>query len=557
MRPAQLASPLAIALLLATNALAGSIQTWGRAIFEDCPWRSLASGNDFVLGICQDGTLRMWGDKPPFPSVPAEYSHAKEIWTADNAVAILSGEGKLGIWSKDSAIAKVPKGLKDIRSLWLESNTAIAIDGNGKPVIWGMVPDPYKFPKKLPRLQKIVALRGTVLALTQDGKLLTWGNGNAGLEIAPKGLGKVRDIATGQQCFVALQENGKAVTWGSNSVWPRPPDTLQNIAQVVGTEYSLTFLERTGKVLEFRSRKGSSAPPLSLRARSVFTSAAGPLALDSNGRFVSWGHSLDFPIALRPERIRSLAYAYRTGVALLDDGTLRAWGPNPEIVRSIEGLEGRFAGFVVADERILAWDSSGQISCAGKGSAVLTTVPPTLGKVRSVAAHEDRNYAIDATGHLVHWGETSPRREEPPQGLAARRVVSQDQATYVLLEDGSLRWWGLTNLKASWFDSLQPAVVADIAGSGRDIFVLRKDGALFGAHPNPNEYGTVPKFFRVAVGVREFVPSSGTLAVRLRDGSLQAIWSDESRLNTDDRLKGTKETDTLILGRDFGILRSR
>jgi len=557
MRPANLAFPLSIALLFSANTLAGTVQTWGTAVFEECPWRSLASGNDYVLGICQDGTLRMWGGKPPFPSVPAEYSHAKEIWTADNAVAILSSEGKLGVWAKDSAIAKVPKGLKDIRSLWLESNTAIAVDANGKPVIWGFVPDPYKFPKKLPRLQKIVALRGTVLALTQDGKLLTWGNENAGLEITPKNLGKVRDIAAGLECFVALQENGKAVIWGSHNAWLRPSDTIENIAKIAGTEFTITFLGRDGKVVETRRRKGSTPPPADLRARNVFTSAAGPLALDSNGRFVSWGHNLEFPIPLRPERIRSLAFDYRTGVALLDDGTLHAWGPDAETIRRIDALKSHYVGFVASDERILAWDSLGQLSCAGKGSPALTTVPATLGRIRTATAHAKRNYAIDATGHLVHWGEEDPRREEPPQGLAARRVVTQDQATYVLQEDGTLRWWGLTNLKASWLDSLQPAVVADIAGSGRDLFVLRKDGVLYGAHPDPKEYGTEPKFFREMAGVREFVPTSGTLVVRMRDGSLQTVWNDENRLGTNDRLKGTKETDTLMLGRDFGILRSR
>lgn len=556
MRLANLAFPLAV-LLASSYARSGTVRTWGTALFEDCPWSALASGNDYVLGICRDGTLRMWGDKPPFPAVPPGFAKAKSVWTADDAVAILSGDGRLGIWSKDAALADVPKGLKDIRSLWLESSTAIAIDGNGKPVIWGFVPDPYKFPKKLPRLRKIVALRGTVLALTEAGKLLTWGNENAGLEVAPKNLGKVRDIATGLECFVALQEDGKAVIWGSHSAWHRPSDTIENIAQVAGTQYSLAFLERTGKVLEVRIRKGSQPPPTDLRARSIVASAIRPLALDSNDRILSWGNrSVEYPIPLRPERIRALVVAYRTGVALLDDGTLHAWGQDAETIRAIGSLDGHYAGIHSAGERVLAWDSLGNLSCAGKGGQALTSVPATLGKIRSVTAHAKRNYAIDASGHLVHWGEDDPNREEPPQGLAVRRVVAQDQATYVLLQDGTLRWWGLTNLKATWLDSLQPRDIADIAGNRRDLFVLRKDGVLFGAHPDPDERGTEPRFFREISGVREFVPTSGKLVVRLRDGSLKAIWNDENQLGTNDQLEGTKETDTLLLGRNFGILRS-
>ena len=52
------------------------------------------------------------------------------------------------------------------------------------------------------------------------------------------------------------------------------------------------------------------------------------------------------------------------------------------------------------------------------------------------------------------------------------------------------------------------------------------------------------------------VQSVQTLRRRRREEG-RIFWNDENQLGTNDQLEGTKETDTLLLGRNFGILRSQ
>jgi len=270
---------------------------------------------------------------------------------------------------------------------------------------------------------------------------------------------------------LAVDEDGTVWAWGTNSL---------------------------GQLGVGLSPTQSTTPVAVEGLEDVIAVAAGDdhsLALQSDGTVWAWGFNVsgqlgpDGPDAGMPQRTPvqvpgitsavAIAAAGSQSLALLDDGTVLAWGLNangelgrgmfstssttPEPVEDLEDVIAIAAGGINAGSHVLALKADGTVWAWGKnGSGELAA---------------DRNYPALA----------SP--EQVPGITDAIGVAAGSAFSFALLEDGSVMAWGANNVgqlgtgeTSAFIDS--PVEVADIddaiqiAGGLQHVVALHADGSV-------------------------------------------------------------------------------
>ncbi|SNT10646.1 Alpha-tubulin suppressor [Asanoa hainanensis] len=218
-----------------------------------------------------------------------------------------------------------------------------------------------------------------------------------------------------------------------------------------------------------------------------------------------------------PHTVRAVSAGARHGLALLSNGTVKAWGGNdfgqlddgthtsrpiPGSVASLREVTavaagGRFSLALLRDGTLRAWgqNSSGQL---GDGTTSDRTLPVEVlglpGHVTAIAAGNSTALALLADGTVLAWGLNSSG--ELGQGTADNQphpvpltVPLPQRATSIgaglfhslaVLADGSARGWGLNNEgqvgNGSNAVSVQPTPVAVVGLRG--VRVKSVDGGF-------------------------------------------------------------------------------
>jgi alpha-tubulin suppressor-like RCC1 family protein len=326
-----------------------------------------------------------------------------------------------------------------------QGNSGYALDRDGILLAWGSnthgqlgdgTTVPRNVPAPVPNVQSAIAISlGDVHAVTLGvaGSALSWGNNNAGqlgngtilasaTPVQVSGLGSgsgVVALATGSQSSLALLADGSVVGWGQNSVGQIGDGTTTNrIAPV-------RVICRSGDV------PGS--------------------ATCSNGGTL--------------HGVTGVSQNANYSLALLDDGTVLAWGNNANAQLGDGSTSSRSHPANVC--------AVGAVPpCSVAGGNVLTGVS-------AVAAGGSTAYALRSDGTVVAWGNnnqgfvgdgTTTRRAVPVavkcragdlpgsafctsggflQGVTA--IAAGGNSPYVLMTDGSVLAWAL-NLGAQLGD---------------------------------------------------------------------------------------------------------
>ncbi|MEW6758578.1 MAG: putative Ig domain-containing protein [Acidobacteriota bacterium] len=331
------------------------------------------------------------------------------------------------------------------------------------------------FPVEVSGLSNPVTLSASnhCLAATSDGSLWTWGNnfmgqlglGWAGRECLPvrtQGTGRVRAGSGGSDHTLFLDEDGSVWASGLNDQGQLGDGTY------LGTDTAV-------KVLGIED--------------AAFVSAGGlfSTALREDGTVWTWGSngtgelgqgSLDFSSPL-PGQVLGISTACGTaagwahGLALLTDGTVRAWGAN--------------------------WH--GQL---GVGNTLNQWAPvqvPGLTGIVAIASGGNHCLALRADGTVMAWGEnnhgqvgdgTLTSRLFPVQVFGLSNIVAVAAGavhSLALRGDGTVFSWGLTLSgapgDASWTDSTLPLqvsglpAVSAIAAGGSHSLALAVAGSIW------------------------------------------------------------------------------
>lgn len=200
--------------------------------------------------------------------------------------------------------------------------------------------------------------------------------------------------------------------------------------------YARTQLRAWGE-----NSNGVLAVPAISDAIAVASGRAHSLALRADGTLAAWGLSSAATPPADLTDVVAIACGGYYSMALRKDGTVRLWGNNyaipaavaPALKDVIAISAGNLALALRADGVIVAFSPSGS-NAAGD-------LPPAIaGDVVGIAAGDNQQFAVTATGTVVAWSRSSPSLPENLTGVAAVAAGSYSYAA--LKTDGSMVTWG-------------------------------------------------------------------------------------------------------------------
>ncbi len=329
---------------------------------------------------------------------------------------------------------------------------------------------------------------------------------------------RVARMDGGGRHSVALDDDGVVWTWGRNDWGELGDDTIG-----------------------YRPfpRALDGLPPI----RQVAAANTHTAALDTNGEVWQWGSNASGELGPGPSLVpspellfdapsfRAISVGSFTNVGLTEHGTVWAWGPDswgqmgdgepggsshePQAVAGLGKVVAIASGSshnlaLLADGTVRAWgyNAEGEL---GDGSWENRSRPVTvsgLSEVVSVAARDHISMAITRDGDLWAWGRNSdgqlgignngPANEPVPVALQEGPVIAVALGTghgAALLADGAVWTWGrggngqLGN--GTYNDSLWPVPVSDmndavsVAAGHNHVLVRRRNGSVWGWGSDP------------------------------------------------------------------------
>ena len=406
----------------------------------------------------------------------------------------------------------------------------------------------------------VAAGAGFGLALRGSGSgtfVSAWGENEAGqlgdgsttesdVPVHVHGLGDVKSIAAAEAFALAALRSGKVMAWGENSSWQLGDGTDANSSVPVAVD-------------------GLS------EVRAVAAGSDFGLALLKNGTVMSWGANdsgqlgdgktdSEQPYSATPvavsglSDVRAIAARGAHALALLDNGTVMAWGANtrgeigddttrnrdaPVPVAELAGVKALAAGFdfslaLLENGRVMAWgdDLDGEVGSNGDegcGYAIYCERHPVevpgLTGVEAIAAGGGNGFALLTGGRVVAWGAaglgalgngryTWPRRyrygpdEESPVsvcGLSGAKGIAAGEG-FALAYGGTstgcpkppwvirvVPWWGGATGDCTTIigDNLETATSVQIGERTSPRLWKHPDGSLTAEIPE-GPFGTAP-----------------------------------------------------------------
>jgi len=328
----------------------------------------------------------------------------------------------------------------------------------------------------------IAAGNGHTAVLMTDGTVMAWGDNSAGqlgdgstvsssFPVTITGLGgAVVSIATGDYHTVALMADGTVKAWGLNGSGQLGNGTNANSSLPVPVV-------------------GLSGRVMAIAAGDYFT-----LALMADGTVMAWGsnyygqfgngsyNNSSVPVAVTAlgGTVKAIAAGWAHSVALMTDGTVKAWGDNyygqlgngsyneSSTPTAVSGLDGVVTAIAAGDTHTVAlltdgtmrtWGDNyyGQLGNGEDGSDSYTPVAVTglAGTVAAIAAGDYHTVAIMVDGTVKAWGDNgsgqfgdgSYNSSSLPVttvglGGAAKFIEAGNYFTVALLTDGTVKAWG-------------------------------------------------------------------------------------------------------------------
>ena len=342
------------------------------------------AGNRFAVAVRGDGSVVAWGRAPggalavptpvPLPGL------AQRVAVGESSAYVLLEDGTVVAWGEND-----------------EGQLGNGPSGSNKPL--GTYPKPSTTPVKVTDLANVIAVAAGskhAMALRNDGTVWAWGareNGaigdggakpgslrvlSAAAPVAVRGLEGIRQIAAGPMHNLALTRDGKVMAWGSNGAGELgvgTRDTAWTPVEVPGLANIVAIAAGSGQ--------GNYGVSAAVRQDGTFwVWGSGSSAMMGNG---VRNPTPDEPGGrnLQPLQVKGITAAKDAAVgaghiaALLNDGSVRAWGMN---------------GY-------------GELGLgATSGYEVVPVKVPGLTNVASLRLGGYNSYAIKSDGTLWIWG---------------------------------------------------------------------------------------------------------------------------------------------------------
>lgn len=312
-----------------------------------------------------------------------------------------------------------------------------------------------------------------------DGKLLTWQPGQ--VPVIVKDIEDVVELAAGEKHILALKSDGTVWAWGANDYYQLGNRALTESKNRVSENPVKVNISNVISI----SASGKTSFAL-LEDGTVMAWGDGNTGSSGDGGEVSrGGNTAEYSGKKAPEKVKNLenVKAISGAMALLSDGTVWTWG---------DGRNGRL----------------------GNNSSESTSTPVKvqgLSGVIAISSRYDGAIALLSNGTVKAWGynykgqlgngiKTSDLYQDSKYvkslvpvsviNLSGVKDISADASCLAVLNDGSVKGWGWGNINALGplggdatptpvrvFDLKNVAAVKAGNGSG---FALLNDGTLLG-----------------------------------------------------------------------------
>jgi alpha-tubulin suppressor-like RCC1 family protein len=355
------------------------------------------------------------------------------------------------------------------------------------------------------------------LALKDDGSVWAWGNNERGQlgdgttnnNAIPKRittLENVVDIAAGYFHNLAIKDDGSVWTWGRDvfshiggfTTTPEKIDGLENIVAISAGLLHNLALRSDGTVFAWGNNGfgqlgdgtyESSLPKRVEGIENITAIAAGgfhSLALRNDGAVFAWGSNQAGVIGnnstqhsyVSPQRVHnistavSIAGSYIHSLAILSDGTVRAWGYNghgelgnekgtpdytltPVPVHEVENATSISAGY----GKSLAIGGDGSVWQWGSLSNIHFDYTPVLNDnlsdIVSISSGWTHHLAISGDGIVWAWGWNTERQlgiagNSPSSEFPVQTLPLSDNSPSSLPSDGNTDIIELDGLPVGW-----------------------------------------------------------------------------------------------------------
>ena len=466
-----------------------------------------------AYALLSDGSLYTWGDN--------KYGQLG-LGDKANQHYFASNNQKINIPDKINELI----GLKDTyydtsKRMYIDKFSLYAITENGELYAWGDNSDgqlgigntdnqtkPVKVTGITGKIKQLITLENIngllfsdfyVYAITEDGSLYAWGyNGEGLLGVGDKMdrntptkvnlPGMVKEIMHNSYSVYTILEDGSLYAWDDNTPTPTKINLPGKVINLIGNYailedgslYSSVSINSTptkvnlpGKVI---NRIGQFAI---LEDGSLYawgSNENGQLGIGSENNYVDTPTKVDLPGTIK-ELITNGNYAY----AMLEDGSLYAWGSNyygqlglgsdekkvsiptkvnlPGKIKELMLLDSYYDSFyaILEDGSLYAWGNnnySGQLGVGSENEYVNTPTKVNLpANIKELIIYISA-YAILEDGSLYAWGynfsgglgvgdevnRNTPAKVNLPSKV--KLITTKYDSVYAILEDSSLYAWG-------------------------------------------------------------------------------------------------------------------
>ncbi len=235
--------------------------------------------------------------------------------------------------------------------------------------------------------------------------------------------------------------------------------------------------------------EGQTFMPALANVAAVAAGSNQSLALLDDGTVVAWGTGPAVPGGLT--NVTNLAAGTAHFLARKSDGTLASWGDNTSGQSADQELS-TVTAVAAGEEHSLALLADGTVTAWGDNTFNQTDVPGGLVNVTAIAAGYDHCLALKADGTVAAWGRNQVGQLDVPNGLSGVTAIAAGAYhSLAVKDDGTVEAWG-------WDSGNQSTVPVDlsnvvsVAGGFAFSVALKSDGTLVTWGDNADGQTTVP-----------------------------------------------------------------
>ncbi len=387
----------------------GTITAWGRNDEGQCAGAgnltdvaAIAAGSYHSLALLRNGTVRAWGSNSSGQTnVPSALGGVVAIAAGGDFSVALKADGTVAAWRSNSySQIQPPASATGIVAIAAGLSHVAALKADGTVICWGANwSNQSQVPAGLVNVTSISAGTHHTLARRSDGTVTAWGANWSGQRTPPAGITDAIAIAAGGEHSLVLRAASLALVDSTPFQTNGKPGTAFTLTPSVSNSPTHFSIEGLPSGLSVSSSTGAiTGTPTQGGDRLVTVVARNAHGLSRRnvrlliGPFVfRWGSSGTGTIPPILDNVVQVASGYNHYLALLNNGTVSAWGSN----------------------------SSGQ-----------TSVPSGLTNVIGIAAGESYSLALKSDGTVHGWG----RNPSSPNGTwtnpIATNIVAIDAGNY-------------------------------------------------------------------------------------------------------------------------------